>query len=270
MDADSERRGRREPRAGKLSVVSPATVDLIEGRAAGDPVLDLALAPALLQRVASRMRPPLVRVYRPWPTVAFGRRDSFLPGFAQAAAAAHRHGFAPVIRSAGGRAAAYHEQCLVIEEIIATADATAGIQERFGAEAESQAQALRELGVDARVGEVAGEYCPGEFSVNARGETKLIGAAQRIIRGAWLFSSVVVVGGSAAVRDVLEDVYAALSLQWNPASAGSIQDQRPDVTVEEVQRALLAPLAERYHLRPGQLSADDRAAGMALLARHRP
>ena len=210
-----------------------------------------------------------MRVYRPWPTVAFGRRDSFLPGFAHAAAAAHRHGFTPAIRSAGGRAAAYHDECLVIEEIIAADDANSGIQERFAAEAERQAAALRGLGVDARVGEVPGEYCPGEFSVNARGQAKLVGAAQRTISGAWLFSSVVVVDGSAPLRAVLEDVYAALGLDWNPATTGSIADERVGVTVGEVRDALLAPLAARYRLTPAQLSAGDLTAGRALLGRHR-
>ncbi|MGZ4351897.1 MAG: lipoyl protein ligase domain-containing protein, partial [Solirubrobacteraceae bacterium] len=237
------------------------TIDLVEGRAGDDPALDLALAPALLARVAAGRRRSLVRVYRPWPTVAFGRRDSFLPGFAQAAAAAERHGFEPVIRSAGGRAAAYHEECLVIEEIIAAADATSGIQDRFADEAASQAAALQVLGVDARVGEVPGEYCPGEFSVNARGETKLIGAAQRIIRGAWLFSSVVVVDGSSRLRAVLDDVYAALGLGWDPATTGSIADERADAGLGRVREALLAGLAGRHHLAPAQLSAEDLAAG---------
>lgn len=245
------------------------SVDLVEGRAGDDPALDLALAPALLARVATGARTPLVRAYRPHPTVAFGRRDSFLPGFPAAAAAAERHGFTAVIRSAGGRAAAYDDGCLVIEEIIAAADATAGIQNRFAGEAESQARALQGLGIDARVGEVPGEYCPGEFSVNARGASKLIGAAQRIIRGAWLFSSVVVVGGSAPLRAVLEDVYEALGLDWDPASTGSVTDERPGVTPAQVRTALLANMAERYDLSPAQLSADDLAAGRALLDRHR-
>lgn len=250
--------------------MAPQTVDLVEGRAGEDPALDLALAPALLARVAAGVRPGLVRAYRPWPTVAFGRRDSFLPGFEQATAAAGRHGFAPVIRSAGGRAAAYHQDCLVIEEIISAADATSGIQDRFAGEAESQAQALRGLGVDARVGAVPGEYCPGEFSVNARGQRKLIGAAQRIIRGAWLFSSVVVVDGSAGLAAVLEDVYAALALDWNPASVGAIADERAGaVTVGEIQDALLSALAARYRLAPARLSADDLTAGRELLDRHR-
>ncbi|MFL5860495.1 MAG: lipoyl protein ligase domain-containing protein [Solirubrobacteraceae bacterium] len=247
----------------------PVTVDLVEGRAGDDPALDLALAPALLARVASGGRAPLVRVYRPWPTVAFGRRDSFLPGFAPAAAAATDHGFSPAIRAAGGRAAAYHNECLVIEEMIAEHDAASGIQKRFAAEAERQARALRGLGIDARVGEVPGEYCPGAFSVNARGRTKLVGAAQRTIRGAWLFSSVVVVGGSAPLRAVLEDVYAALALDWNPASTGSIEDESPGVTVGEARKALMAALAARYRLVPAQLTPDDLAAGRDLLSRHR-
>jgi octanoyl-[GcvH]:protein N-octanoyltransferase len=247
----------------------PVTVELIEGRAGEDPALDLALAPALLARVAKEERAPLVRVYRPWPTVAFGRRDSFLPGFAQAAADARRHGFTPGIRSAGGRAAAYHDDCLVVEEIIAAADANAGIQDRFAGEAERQAAALRGLGIDARVGEVPGEYCPGAHSVNARGQTKLIGAAQRTVSRAWLFSTVVVVDGSAQVRAVLEDVYAALGLDWNPASTGSIADERPGITVNHVKEALLAPLAARYLLRTAQLSDGDVSAGLALIERHR-
>ena len=40
--------------------------------------------------------------------------------------------------------------------------------ERFEEVAGLIADALRALGVDARVGEVPGEYCPGAYSVNAR------------------------------------------------------------------------------------------------------
>ena len=55
----------------------------------------------------------LLRVLRPRPTAAFSRRDSLAPGFPDAAAAAAEHGFAPVIRPAGGRLAAYHRDALV-------------------------------------------------------------------------------------------------------------------------------------------------------------
>jgi octanoyl-[GcvH]:protein N-octanoyltransferase len=249
--------------------VPPTDAELLEGRAGEDPVSDLALAMALLGQVASGRRGPVIRVYRPAPTVAFGRRDSFLDGFERATAAATTAGFTPAIRSAGGRAAVYDEECVVIDEIVPARDAMAEVDARFAAEAESQAQALRSLGIDARVGEVPGEYCPGRFSVNARGQTKLIGAAQRIISGAWLFSTVVVVDGTARVRAVLEEVYAALALSWDPASVGSIADELPGATVEQVQAALLEPIADRYRLVPSALGEADRAAARDLLGRHR-
>jgi octanoyl-[GcvH]:protein N-octanoyltransferase len=249
--------------------VPPIDADLLEGRLGDDPVLDLALATALLEQVAAGDRGPVIRVYRPAPTVAFGRRDSFLDGFVEATRAAVSAGFTPAIRSAGGRAAAYHEQCLVIDEIVPARDAMADVDARFAAEAESQAQGLRDLGVDARVGEVPGEYCPGRFSVNAGGQTKLIGAAQRIVRGAWLFSSVVVVGDARLVRDVLVGVYAALGLEWDPGSVGSVADELPGATVEQVQAALLEHLSARYRLVPSSVREEERATARERLDRHR-
>jgi octanoyl-[GcvH]:protein N-octanoyltransferase len=244
-------------------------VDLLEGSAGADPALDVALPHALLGLVAAGRRGPVVRSYRPQPTVAFGRRDSFLPGFARATAAARRRGYTPVVRGAGGRAAAYDEGCLVFDQVMPAADSMGGIQARFSEEAGRQAQALRSLGVDARVGEVPGEYCPGEFSVNARGKTKLVGAAQRIVRGAWLLSTVVVVESADSVRGVLEAVYAELGLDWNPETAGSVDDEVPGTGAEAVREAILAQYAKRAALTPRQLTADEIAAAKELVVRYR-
>ena len=154
-------------------------------------------------------------------------------------------------------------------QLVPARDAMADVDARFAAEADSQAQALRRLGIDARVGEVAGEYCPGRFSVNARGQTKLIGAAQRIVRGAWLFSTVAVVDGGSRVRAVLEDVYAALGLAWDPASVGAVADELPGITLERVQTALLAPIGRRYALVASRIEDAERTAAHEELARHR-
>ncbi|HUJ35431.1 MAG TPA: hypothetical protein VLW51_09485 [Solirubrobacteraceae bacterium] len=244
-------------------------MDLLEGPAGADPALDVALPHALLGLVADGRRAGVLRHYRPRATVAFGRRDSFLPGFARAAAAAQRLGFTPVVRGAGGRAAAYDQGCLVFDLIVPQTDAMVGIQARFSGEAELQAQALRSLGVDARVGEVPGEYCPGEFSVNARGRVKLIGAAQRIVRGAWLLSSVVVVDGALGLRAVLEDVYAALGLEWDPETTGSVAGERPGARVEDVRKALLAGYGRRYELSAAVLGEAELARARELVERHR-
>jgi octanoyl-[GcvH]:protein N-octanoyltransferase len=245
-------------------------VELVEAPAGADPVLDVAMAHALLDLVASGRRPPVIRCYRPRPTVAFGRRDRLLDGFPAAVLAARRHGFAPVIRGAGGRAAAYDEGCLIFDEVMPAGESIAGIRERFSQDARRQAVALRGLGVDARVGEVPGEYCPGEFSVNAGGRVKLIGAAERIVRGSWLHSSVVVVESATAIREVLVDVYAALGLDWAPGSAGAVAQEAPGVGIEAVRQALLGDYAARYHLTPASLGPLDLARARELLDRHRP
>jgi len=243
-------------------------VELLEGRAGEDPALDVALPHALVGLVGDGRHRPAVRCYRPAATVAFGRRDSFLPGFPVAAAAARARGFTPVIRGAGGRAAAYDEGCLVFDEVMPATESAVGIEERFATEARRQAEVLKGLGVDAQVGAVPGEYCPGEFSVNAGGRVKLIGAAQRIVRGAWLLSSVVVVDGAAGLRTVLTDVYAALGLEWDPATVGAVADEAPDVSLEDMRRALLADYARRYHLVPAAIGEPALARARELLERH--
>jgi octanoyl-[GcvH]:protein N-octanoyltransferase len=194
----------------------------------------------LLGRVASREIGATARLVRPSPTVAFGRLDARAPGFEAAAVAARAHGFAAVVRTVGGHAAAYTDAAVVYEEVTPTERLAVEVRERFEAMAELVAGALGSLGVDARIGEIAGEYCPGEWSVSAGGRVKLAGIAQRLVSRAALVSAVIVVGDGARVRAVLVDVYAALGLDWDPRTAGAVDDVAPGVTVEAVREALIA------------------------------
>ena len=119
-------------------------------------------------------------------------------------------------------------------------DPVVGTHDRFRDEGERLAGALRTLGVDARVGEVPGEYCPGAYSVNARGRVKLIGTAQRLVRGGALLGASIVVGDGAGVRAVLDDVYAALEFDWDATTAGAIDEEVPGLSLDAVERAVIA------------------------------
>ena len=215
--------------------------------AAGD--LDFAIE--LLQRVKTGAIGPMLRLYRPVPTVAFGHRDTHLPGFDAAARACRELGFDPLVRKAGGRAAASHQGTLVIDHLEPDRDAIAGAKGRFSFFGELLAQALRSAGVDAAVGEIPGEYCPGEFSVHGQDpelpahQVKLVGTAQRVVAGGWLFSSVIVVENSAPIRAVLEASYAALGLDWDPATAGAVNDLVPHLDVDAIEAAVIETYA-RY------------------------
>ena len=56
--------------------------------------------------------------------------------------------------------------------------------------------------------------------MNAGGTRKLAGIGQRVIHGGAHVGTVVVVEDAESIRDVLEPVYAALELDWDPATVG--------------------------------------------------
>ncbi len=205
--------------------------------------MDTAVSSVLLRRVSDGAFPEAVRLHRPGDIVAFGPRDRHEPGFDAAVAAAHAHGFGVVERLAGGRAAVFHGGTIAFSWIVPDPVPRLRIRERFAWLSEAVAGALRSLGVDARVGEVPGEYCPGEFSVNARGAVKVMGVGQRLVHHAAHVGGVVVVDGADRVRDVLIPVYRALGLSWDPATAGAVADEAPGITWEAVASALESAFA---------------------------
>lgn len=223
--------------------MSGTNLFVVRGGASSGAAADLAEGITLLRAVAAGDRPATLRLYRPEPTLAFGQRDTRLPGFPAAEEAARERGFEPLVRRAGGRAAAYHRGCLVVDHVEPQTDAVAGSRNRFAGFGELLAEALRRTGVAAAVGEIPGEYCPGEYSVHGAGQDgarlKLVGTAQRVVAGAWLFSSVVVIEDSAPIREVLTSSYSAMGLDWDPGTAGAANDLVPGVTVQDVEEAIL-------------------------------
>lgn len=236
----------------------------------GDPALDVAAANAMVRRVGKGESGAAVRVYRPrGRVVAFGRRDALRPGFAAAAGAARDAGFTPVLRAPGGLAVAYTERSLVVDHVSPDPGRLSGMDERFREYGELWAEVLRGLGVDARVGAVPGEYCPGAYSVNARGTVKLVGTAQRVIRGAWLFSAVAIFDDAEVLRPLLAEVYHHLERPFDTASVGAIRDEAAGLSLDVVEHAVLAAYGERFGLAPGCLDDRTRTAAEELLADHR-
>ena len=82
-----------------------------------------------------------------------------------------------------------------------------------------------------------------------------IDGQQRVVAGAWLFSSVIVVENSAPIRKVLTDSYAALGLDWDPATAGAANDLVPGLSVDAVTDALLAVYAGHANLQTAPFSS---------------
>lgn len=232
------------------------------------PALDTAVSRAILQRVSSGEEPETLRLYRPSTLVAFGPQDVRAKGYAQAVAAARNGGFEAIQRLAGGRAAVFHEETIAFSWAMPDTSPRERVIERFDELADIMASAVKRLGIDARVGEVPGEYCPGQFSVNARGEKKLMGVGQRLIGKAAHVGGVVVAGDSRRVRDILVPVYNALEVEWYPDTTGSVEDELGHVAYDGVLKAIIDEFASRYALYDGLVTAEAIALAETMEADH--
>jgi lipoate-protein ligase A len=234
-------------------------MDLIQVSHPGRADLGTGISAALMRRVARGQVPPTVRLHRTGPILAFGRLDKLKPGYRGAVEIAREHGYEPIERLAGGRAAVFHEGTLSFSMATRQASAYAGTRGRFEEMARTIATALGRLGIDGRVGEVPGEYCPGEYSVNSAGRVKIAGIGQRVITGGAHVGGVIVVRGAGRIRAVLEPIYEALELDWEPATTGSVAPEigeddatlpadDDDPLIERTAAELLAVLSERFEL----------------------
>jgi lipoate-protein ligase A len=168
------------------------------------------------------------------------------------------------VRSVGGHAAPYDAGSIVVERFEPAEDVTAGLEERFADQSDRLQRVLEQIGADARVGELDGEYCAGAHSISLGGRVKVAGIAQRAMRGGALTSAIITVHGGPWLRAMIERIYAALELDVDPATAGAL-DEAVAVDADD----LAARIRAAY--RPATLRALDDAlldAARELAPRH--
>ena len=217
---------------------------ILRGRA-GSPSADREATRALLETVGETGE-PAVRAWTPHRQLAFGRRDANEAGYPAAKAAAEARNFPAVERSVGGRAVAYTGTTVAFASLEPLDDPRSGLTERYEAAVEMVVEALSGLDIDAGAGEPPDSFCPGDYSVEApvlgrEGEPKhgkVAGIAQRVTADAALVSGVVIVTDRVEIRDVLDPVYGALGVPFDPASVGSVAAAGGPADPEPVARAL--------------------------------
>lgn len=228
----------------------------------------------MLRSVVSDATRESLRLYAPDQALLFSSLDARRPGYARAVELARAAGFEPVLRLAGGHAAAFLESSMAFAWASATQDAQLQIRPRFETLTRWIVEALRSLGLDARVGEISGEYCPGEFSVNIGGRVKVMGVGQRVIKGGAHVGGVLTIAHTDRLRAVLVPIYDALGLEFQPDTAGGVADFAPGLTPEIVIDAVLKVLrADGYSVDEISFptSITDAAAALAPLhGPHRP
>jgi lipoate-protein ligase A len=245
-------------------------IRLVRDEFSSTPEIDTAVSRALLLRASAGEIDETFRLHVPGNVVAFGKRDTLEPGYPAAITAARRRGFSAIERLAGGRAAVFTHGTLAFAWTVPDPDPRPGIYPRFRELADIMVGAFARVGIPSQVGALPGEYCPGDYSVNHAGTVKVMGVGQRLARHAAHVGGVVVVKGSPLVRDVLVDVYAALDLSWDPATAGALADVRPDLDLETAAAAIIAELADRREVRVGSIDETTLSMARRLAPEHVP
>lgn len=204
----------------------------------------------IFEQVASGERGATVSITPSTRHVGVTRRDTFRPGFADAVGAANAMGYPVLVRSSGGGATAADFGTFGFS-IIRPADEKEvgrGIRDRYDEAANLVLGAFSRLGVNAEVGEVRDEFCPGDHSIrvgDGNGGMKVVGIAQRITRRATSVGGIVLVEGERELALVLEEVYAAMRLPFRPATVGSLHRAGYRAGT---QNAIVALAAEAAHV----------------------
>jgi len=246
-------------------ILSPyGQMKLIDGPDFLTPINEIEVAPKLLRYSIEKSAGTFARMYRPQRTVAMTSRDSSSSGYDNALVQAEKLGFMPVVRSPGGRAVAYHEESLVLDVLSHDPNPHQFINKRFEAIGEIFVEAFARLGIDSKLGQLPREFCPGKYSVISN-NVKLVGTAQRLMRGGWLIGASVIVRNAAPVRDVLNNVYRALELDMDPDTIGSLNEMYSTISVDDLSTALVTTLKEHFEIMDIELSMNFQSENRELV-----
>jgi lipoate-protein ligase A len=106
--------------------------------------------------------------------------------------------------------------------------------------------ALGSLGFSCSIGELSGEYCPGQYSIGIENKIKIAGIAQRIVANAVYVGGFIVVSNADLIKDILVPVYKHLDIGWDSNTVGSLENYKSDIKKNDVVEAIKDKLSSHY------------------------
>jgi len=205
----------------------------------------------IFDQVAVGTRPATVSIAPSTRHVGVTRRDTFRPGFPDAVEAAGELGYPVLVRSAGGGATAADLGTFGFSIIRPAGERESGrsIRDRYDEAANLVLAVFSRLGMTTEVGEVRGEFCPGDHSIrigDRESGMKVVGIAQGITRRATSVGGIVLVEGERELARVLGRVYGAMQLPFRPESVGSLRRAGYEAETQHAIEAFAAE-AERIY-----------------------
>ena len=216
-----------------------------------DPVTAYGYQRMVFEQVASGARPMAISITPSARHVGVTRRDTRRPGFEEAVRASNEEGYPVMVRGSGGGATAADEGTFGFSIVrpAVEAEIRRSIHDRYDEAAALVLGAFSRLGLEAEVGEVREEFCPGDHSIRVGDQedgTKLVGIAQRLTRRATSVGGIVLVHGEEELAKVLKKVYRAMDLPFRTGSVGSLRKVGVEAGLDEVVEAFAVEAEARY------------------------
>lgn len=244
----------------------PNRLTVITQELSGDGPTDSATSRCLLDAVNRGELGETLEVATPGRALAFGKHDTSAAGFASAVSAASDHGYQPTVRIAGGRAAVFHRGTVRFGWLMPVDEPSSSIHDRFEQLASAVVATLGTFGLNAEIGEVPGEYCPGTYSVHVAGR-KVMGVGQRLAKNAAYVGGVIVIDGADRINDVLVPVYRHLEIPFDPTVTGSLSDVGTIPTGDLIDR-FVHHMAGAKEIVAGTVPAEIRSTARSIRNDH--
>ncbi|MBR74445.1 MAG: hypothetical protein CL872_05875 [Dehalococcoidaceae bacterium] len=213
-----------------------------------NPGLDIAVSRTLLSGVSANQYPSILRVYRGIEQIAFGPADVRNKGYNAAVSYAKQQKFSTVNRLTGGHAVTFHSGTLVFAWMFNDLDARLKMHYYFDLVSNFFQNIVNEFGLDCFVGEIDGEYCSGEYSLNLDNKVKIAGIAQRIVNKAVYIGGFIAINNSNLIKKMLIPIYKDLGIKWNPQTVGSLADYDSTIDFQSVLSKILNQLDKNYNV----------------------
>jgi octanoyl-[GcvH]:protein N-octanoyltransferase len=233
------------PPENSLNIAFPSSFQLIDDTGTiGPPAADYADWVKNALATVKPGDPGILRLRRPQPTAAFSPQDTVHPDYQRVQNLARVRGFEPVERGTGGRLTMFDEHALAVTLISPHPEPHIHTMRRYEIFSKAIVSALMNIGIDARVGELPNEYCPGKFSINSGGRVKLVGIAQRMNRSCVQMGAIIMVERSEKACTAIAEAYAAMGLPFDSKTYGAITELRPELNFAAVCSSVTTSIIE--------------------------
>ena len=208
-----------------------------------EPGFDIAVSRTLLDQVSSRQYPSVLRAYKGIEQIAFGPSDVRNDGYDSAVSYLKEKNFSAVNRLTGGHAVTFHPGTLIFGWMFHDLQARFRMHHYFELVSNFFQSVISDFGLNCFVGEIDGEYCSGQYSLNLDKKVKIAGIAQRIVNRAVYIGGFIAINNSDLIKAMLIPIYKNLGINWDPQTVGALNDY--DRTIDYI--ALSSKISDKLH-----------------------